>query len=105
MYWVFEYNYYEVYIPHNTFLLNFHSGKLFLCDMSNLQELVEMLHLKPAQLVLDVGGGIGGSAFYMAQVRCLSAKLETCLCFLIVYFLTLLEHFVCKEHIVVFVIF
>ena len=29
-----------------------------------------MLQLQPGQRVLDVGGGIGGSAFYMAKVSC-----------------------------------
>lgn len=29
-----------------------------------------MLQLKRGQRVLDVGGGIGGSAFYMAKVSC-----------------------------------
>lgn len=28
-----------------------------------------MLNLKKGQKVLDVGGGIGGSAFHMAKVR------------------------------------
>ena len=27
-----------------------------------------MLNLQPGQQVIDVGSGIGGSAFYMAQV-------------------------------------
>ena len=33
------------------------------------QEFVSTLNLKPMQLVLDVGCGIGGSAFHMAQVN------------------------------------
>ena len=33
-----------------------------------LQEFVRMLELKQGQKVLDVGSGIGGSAFYMAEV-------------------------------------
>ena len=28
---------------------------------------MELLNLKPGQAVLDVGAGIGGSAFYMAE--------------------------------------
>lgn len=40
----------------------------FLCFLV-LQEFVEMLNLKKGQKVLDVGGGIGGSAFHMAKVR------------------------------------
>lgn len=32
------------------------------------QEFTSMLKLKPGQRVLDVGGGIGGSAFHMVKV-------------------------------------
>ena len=32
------------------------------------KEFVKLLDLKPGQRVLDVGSGIGGSAFYMAKV-------------------------------------
>lgn len=32
------------------------------------QEFVSMLDLQPGQVVLDVGCGIGGSAFYMVKV-------------------------------------
>ena len=32
-------------------------------------DFVKMLDLKTKQRVLDVGSGIGGSAFYMAQVK------------------------------------
>jgi ubiquinone/menaquinone biosynthesis C-methylase UbiE len=32
------------------------------------QEFVKMLNLEPGQRVLDVGAGIGGSAFLMAEV-------------------------------------
>lgn len=41
------------------------------CDNNpsfKFQEFVAMLDLQPGQKVLDVGGGIGGSAFYMAKV-------------------------------------
>ena len=33
------------------------------------QEFVSKLDLQPGQVVLDVGCGIGGSAFYMVKVR------------------------------------
>ena len=33
-----------------------------------MQEIVAMLSLRPGQTVLDVGCGIGGSAFYMVKV-------------------------------------
>lgn len=36
--------------------------------LETTKEFVELLNLKPGQKVLDVGGGIGGSAFYMAKV-------------------------------------
>ena len=32
------------------------------------QEFVKILSLKPGEHVLDVGAGIGGGEFYMAQV-------------------------------------
>lgn len=35
--------------------------------LETTEEFVAMLDLKPGQQVLDVGGGIGGSAFYMAK--------------------------------------
>jgi len=35
--------------------------------LETTKEFVELLNLKPGQKVLDVGGGIGGSAFYMAK--------------------------------------
>jgi phosphoethanolamine N-methyltransferase len=35
--------------------------------LETAQEFVRMLNLKPGQHVLDVGSGIGGSAFHMAQ--------------------------------------
>ncbi len=36
--------------------------------LDTTQEFVKLLDLKPGQRVLDVGSGIGGSAFYMAKV-------------------------------------
>lgn len=33
-----------------------------------------MLKLQPGQKILDVGGGIGGGAFYMAKVNFISDK-------------------------------
>ena len=36
--------------------------------MTLFQEFVDLLRLQKGQRVLDVGGGIGGSAFYMAKV-------------------------------------
>ncbi|KAH9488113.1 Phosphoethanolamine N-methyltransferase 3 [Bulinus truncatus] len=35
--------------------------------LETTKEFVEMLNLQPGQRVLDVGGGIGGSAFYMSK--------------------------------------
>ncbi|KAK7505822.1 hypothetical protein BaRGS_00003093 [Batillaria attramentaria] len=35
--------------------------------LETTKEFVDMLKLRPGQKVLDVGGGIGGSAFYMAK--------------------------------------
>lgn len=39
-----------------------------LLSVDNFQEFVKQLSLKPGQSVLDVGCGIGGSAFLMTQV-------------------------------------
>ena len=36
--------------------------------LDTTKEFVNMLELRPKQKVLDVGSGIGGSAFYMAKV-------------------------------------
>jgi len=35
--------------------------------LETTKEFIELLNLQPGQKVLDVGGGIGGSAFYMAK--------------------------------------
>lgn len=41
---------------------------LIIGNVSFYKEFVKMLNLKPGQKVLDVGCGIGGSAFYMIKV-------------------------------------
>ncbi|KAK2142169.1 hypothetical protein LSH36_988g00035 [Paralvinella palmiformis] len=41
--------------------------------LDTTKEFVNMLELRPKQKVLDVGSGIGGSAFYMAKVKFLVA--------------------------------
>ena len=38
-------------------------------DVINFQEFVNMLDLKGGEKVLDIGCGIGGGAFYMAEVN------------------------------------
>ena len=38
------------------------------CGTVGMQEFVKLLKLQPGEHVLDVGAGIGGGDFYMAQV-------------------------------------
>lgn len=53
-----------------------------------------MLDLKDGQKVLDVGGGIGGSAFYMAKV---SYNFVYCLLIVIFSKCTLMFDIICTE--------
>ena len=52
------------------FFIKLKSYILFIVIVNYLyfQEFVKMLDLQPDQRVIDVGCGIGGSAFHMAQV-------------------------------------
>ena len=58
--------------------MNMHSGstppptlKFFgtISPFSSAQEFVPRLELKEGETVLDAGSGLGGSAFFMAEVR------------------------------------
>ncbi|BFZ12596.1 hypothetical protein BsWGS_15635 [Bradybaena similaris] len=59
----------QQYSSHGILLYEKIFGRTFVSTggLETTKEFVEMLDLKDGQKVLDVGGGIGGSAFYMAK--------------------------------------